>query len=160
MVNLSTIRQSNKSILPSPPTGFVAVFVGATRGIGAGTLKAFVKNTGSGTFYVVGRSKAIFATQLAELESPNANVTIHFIQAEISLLRDVDAVCKTISARESKVDLLFMSAGLLRFFGPHCKCLIEEIDHDNFSTEIRDTNKPKTPLKASTPAWQSITIRA
>ena len=119
MVDLRAVRQSNAA-LRANPSGFVAVFVGATSGIGAGTLKELVKDLSAPKFYVIGRSKTRFSSQLAELKALNSGAVIIFIQAEISLLKNVDSVCEEVASKEAKVDLLFMSAGLLAFGGPHC----------------------------------------
>jgi len=119
MVDLHAVRQSNAA-LRANPSGFVAVFVGATSGIGASTLKELVKGLSAPKFYVIGRSKTRFSSQLAELKAVNSGAVIIFIHAEISLLKNVDAVCEEVASREAKVDLLFMSAGLLAFGGPHC----------------------------------------
>lgn len=120
MVSLSAVRESN-STLRARPSGWVAVFVGATGGIGAGTIKQLVRNSSGPKFYVIGRSEAKFSRQRKELEALNPSAVIVFIQTEISLLRNVDAVCKEIASKEDHVDLLFMSAGLLAFGGPHRK---------------------------------------
>jgi NAD(P)-dependent dehydrogenase (short-subunit alcohol dehydrogenase family) len=110
MVDLRAVRQSNAA-LRANPSGFVAVFVGATSGIGASTLKELVKGLSAPKFYVIGRSETRFSSQLAELKALNSGSVIIFIQAEISLLKDVDAVCEEVASKEAKVDLLFMSAG-------------------------------------------------
>jgi NAD(P)-dependent dehydrogenase (short-subunit alcohol dehydrogenase family) len=120
MVDLGTIRQSNAA-LKARPSGFIAIFVGATSGIGASTLRELVKDLSAPRFYVVGRSKTRFSNQLAELKALNSGAEVVFIQTEISLLKNVDAVCEQVASKEAKVDLLFMSAGLLAFAGPHCE---------------------------------------
>lgn len=120
MVSLSSVRESNSTLQARPP-GWVAVFVGATSGIGAGTIKQLVRNSFSPKFYVIGRSEAKFSRQRKELEVLNPSAVIVFVQTEISLLRNVDAVCKEIASKEDYIDLLFMSAGSLAFGGPHCK---------------------------------------
>lgn len=120
MVNLSTVRTSNAE-LRARAHGLVGVFVGATGGIGASTLRELTIRLSAPRFYVIGRSETKFVAQRDELLALNPSAIITFLQAEVSLLRDVDAVCKTIAAKEEYVDLLFMSAGFLAFGGPDCK---------------------------------------
>ncbi|EMT72005.1 hypothetical protein FOC4_g10003851 [Fusarium odoratissimum] len=101
------------------PQSFVAVFVGATRGIGLATLKALTRALPNPRFYVIGRSKARFAGELALLNEYNPNATIQFVQAEVSLIKAIDGACERIRNLEKHVDLLFMSPGSLAFGGPH-----------------------------------------
>ena len=120
MVAISAVRKANDTLVSRPP-GLVSVFVGATKGIGASALRELVKHLKAPKAYVMGRSKANCASQLTELESLNPQATIIFIETDISLLKNVDAVCKDIVSREPKLDLLYMSPGLLAFGGPDCK---------------------------------------
>ncbi|KAF4339722.1 hypothetical protein FBEOM_6372 [Fusarium beomiforme] len=98
---------------------FVAVFVGATRGIGLATLKVLTRTLPNPRFYVIGRSKARFASELALLNEYNPDATVRFVEAEVSLLKAVDNACRKIIDTEKHVDLLFMSPGSLAFGGPH-----------------------------------------
>ncbi|RDW70263.1 hypothetical protein BP5796_08660 [Coleophoma crateriformis] len=116
MVSITNVRTSNAT-LKNGPSGLVAVFVGATSGIGLGTLKAFAKSTQEPTAYVVGRSKKAAAALLDELQKSNPQAKFHFIESEISLIKNVDAVCEEVKSKESKVDILFMSPGYLSFDG-------------------------------------------
>ncbi|WKT52355.1 hypothetical protein QSH57_002869 [Fusarium oxysporum f. sp. vasinfectum] len=101
------------------PQSFVAVFVGATRGIGLATLKALTRALPNPRFYIIGRSKARFAGVLALLNEYNPNAAIQFVEAEVSLIKGIDGVCERIMNLEKHVDLLFMSPGSLAFGGPH-----------------------------------------
>lgn len=101
--------------------GFVAVFVGATRGIGLATLKTLTRTLKKLRFYVIGRAQAKFEPELTALRECNPDAEIRFLEGEISLLRDVDDVCDRILQSESHLDLLYMSPGSLAFGGPHCK---------------------------------------
>ncbi|CCT72817.1 uncharacterized protein FFUJ_12710 [Fusarium fujikuroi IMI 58289] len=98
---------------------FVAVFVGATRGIGLATLKVLIRTLPNPRIYVIGRSKASFAGELALLNEHNPNATIQFVEAEVSLIKAIDSACERIMKLEKHVDLLFMSPGYLAFGGPH-----------------------------------------
>ena len=120
MVDISAIRKANGTLGSRAP-GLVSVFVGATQGIGAGTLRELVKHLKAPKVYLLGRSEARSAGQLAQLRHLNPDASILFIETEVSLLKNVDAVCQDISARESSLDLLYMSPGRLTFGGPDCK---------------------------------------
>ncbi|CAG8970873.1 hypothetical protein HYALB_00000852 [Hymenoscyphus albidus] len=89
--------------------GLVAVFIGATSGIGLGTLKQFAKQSSSPQIYIAGCSESAAASILKELESLNPKGTYVFQETEITLLKNVDKVCEEIKSKEEKVDLLFMS---------------------------------------------------
>lgn len=91
----------------------VAVFVGATSGIGMGTLKQYAKYAQGGKAYIVGRSKVAAQPLLDELKVSNPTGNFEFIESEISLIKNVDIVCEAIKAKEKKVDILFMSPGFL-----------------------------------------------
>ena len=122
MVKATAVRQYiefNKE----QDVGLVCVFVGATSGIGAGTLETMVQKLRKSTFYVLGRSASRFTNQRAKLESLSPSCKIVFIEAEVSLLSAVDAACKQIAASEQRVDYLYMSPGLLPLNGPQCTCL-------------------------------------
>lgn len=127
MVNLATIRQSNARFAADEHhKGLVCVFAGATSGIGAGTLESMARmlRKKSPTFYVVGRSAARFdSQQRAKLEELNPSSRLVFLEAELTLLEHVDAVCEKIVAAEQKVDYLYMSQGLMPLNAPQCTSL-------------------------------------
>lgn len=108
MVSLKAIRAANNSI-PSSPR--VAVFLGATSGIGLAALEALLQNTTPSKVYIIGRSQSKFASSLDNLGNLNKNTKLVFIEAQVSLLKEVDRVCKSIDAQESHVDLLWLSQG-------------------------------------------------
>ncbi|MCJ1250458.1 hypothetical protein MMC30_007686 [Trapelia coarctata] len=116
MVSIKDVRLSNSSLKVGPP-GMVALFVGATSGIGEATLKQFAKSSNAPKVYIVGRSKTSATSLLKELETLNPQGTFNFIQSEISLIRNVDAVCNEIKGKEKKMDLVFLSPGFLTFAG-------------------------------------------
>lgn len=123
MVKASTIRQHNASFAREHHAGLVCVFAGATSGIGAGTLERMALMLEAPTFYVIGRSRSRFTRQQVKIEHLNPSCKVIFLEAEVSLLSDVDAVCKQIIAAEQKVDYLYMSPGLMPLNGPQCTCL-------------------------------------
>ncbi|KAL4770690.1 hypothetical protein BDW60DRAFT_223786 [Aspergillus nidulans var. acristatus] len=111
MVSLQAMLSHNAGICSSLPAGLVAVFVGATSGIGAATLKAFAKYTRVPRAYFVGRSQTAADTIIAECKALNPGGEYVFIEADISLIRTVDEVCARIKARETRLDILFLSQG-------------------------------------------------
>ena len=120
MVNITAVRASNASFKDSKES-LTALFVGATSGIGMGTLKQFAKHAYAPKVYIVGRSKNAASDLLDELTSSNPQATFVFLEAEISLMRKVDEVCEEIKTKEKKLDILFMSPGYLSFEGRNGK---------------------------------------
>lgn len=117
MVSLKDIRSSNATFKATSPNSLTAVFVGATRGIGQATVKQFAKRANAPTIYLIGRSKAAAANQLEELHSLNPAATINFMDAQISLMKEVDKVCQEITAKEKRVDILCLSPGYITLGG-------------------------------------------
>ncbi|CAD6574369.1 MAG: hypothetical protein ASARMPRED_006680 [Alectoria sarmentosa] len=118
MVKATKIRQCNARFASEHHAGLVCVFAGATSGIGASTFERMALMLHAPTSYVLGRSAARLASQRARLESLNPNCQVVSLEAEVSLLSGVDAVCKQITAVEQKVDILYMSPGLYPLNGP------------------------------------------
>lgn len=75
--SLAQVHASNATISSLPP-GLVAVFVGATSGIGEAALKEFVKNAKKPKCYLVGRSGQAANRIIGECKSlnPDANYTV------------------------------------------------------------------------------------
>jgi NAD(P)-dependent dehydrogenase (short-subunit alcohol dehydrogenase family) len=117
MVAIHQVREHNAA-LGGEDAGLVALFTGATRGIGAATLHQLVRCLNKPTIYAVGRSATQFAHQQAELQSLNPGAHIKFIEANITLLREVDRVCQLVAEAEERLDLLFMSPGFIPVNGP------------------------------------------
>jgi len=118
MVNIKDVRKSNLAFkLSGHASGLVAIFVGATSGVGMGTLKQFAKYATAPKVYVIGRSKTGATPLLNELKALNPEATFAFIETEISLIKNVDLACDEIKSKEKKVDILFMSPGYLSFDG-------------------------------------------
>ena len=57
MVSLSDVQSSNAQVATELPPGLVAVFVGATNGIGEYSLKEFARHARKPRVYFVGRSQ-------------------------------------------------------------------------------------------------------
>lgn len=126
MVKLDIIRAANTAFFQSRP--LVAVFAGATAGIGESTLRALASAHGSNgkglRVYVAGRRKEAAEKILADCSRVCPAGNFIFVRAnDLSLLEDVDKVCAEIArleqehsgAEKARVDLLYMSQGDFTF---------------------------------------------
>ncbi|KJZ79459.1 hypothetical protein HIM_00928 [Hirsutella minnesotensis 3608] len=105
--------RAHNATLASRPPGLVAVFTGATRGIGAETLRQLLTHLAKPTVYMVGRSLSKFADKLAELRALNEEATIEFIEADVTLLGEVNRAADVILGKVHHVDIVCMSQGHL-----------------------------------------------
>jgi NAD(P)-dependent dehydrogenase (short-subunit alcohol dehydrogenase family) len=121
MVNIKDVRVSNADFKASKPS-VVAVFVGATSGIGLATVKHLAAAAVKPTIYILGRSKSSASPLLDELAKINPQATVNFIETEISLIKNIDKACEEIVSKEKKVDLLFLSPGGVSLGGRDGKC--------------------------------------
>ena len=112
MVSLKAAHSANSS-LAQQHEALTAVFVGATSGIGVETLKLFAQNVPKPTATIIGRNRNKFEPELQNLRTLNPDGVYNFIEAEIALIKNVDAVCKQIREQTSNVDLLYLSQGYL-----------------------------------------------
>ena len=112
MVPLPLVQSSNHLIPSALPPHLIAVFVGATSGIGEATLKQFAKHTVQPRAYFVGRSQDAGDRIAAECKALNPDGEYIFIKADVSMIRVVDEVCEGIKAKEKTINILFLSAGL------------------------------------------------
>lgn len=113
MVSYTDIQSSNSRIASTLPPGLVAVFVGATSGIGEYSLKQFAKHARQPRVYFVGRSQEAGDRIAAECKALNTEGEYTFVKADTSLIRNVDQVCYKIKSKEKAVNLLFLSTGTL-----------------------------------------------
>ncbi|KAK3356753.1 hypothetical protein B0T25DRAFT_497447 [Lasiosphaeria hispida] len=113
MVALEQIRSSNSKIAATFRPGLVAVFAGATNGVGETSLKQFTKNAIKPRIYFLGRSKESGERVLKELRELNPEGEYIFISVDVSLLRSVDNVCSEIKTKETAINLLFLSTGTM-----------------------------------------------
>lgn len=118
MVPYRQIQASN-ALINDETAPRVSVFAGATSGIGKFTLKALVETEASIRVYLIGRksSKEHMHAFIQELQSINPKAEIIWTEGEISLLAETKRICEIIKSRESRVDLLFLSAGYAPFRG-------------------------------------------
>ncbi|KAK1145888.1 hypothetical protein N8T08_003834 [Aspergillus melleus] len=114
MAKLDQVRTSNAAINSQRPE-LVAVFVGATSGIGEGTAKELANTVKKPTIHLIGRNEATGSRILDELKAANPEGSFHFIKSDVSLLKNVDKACDEIKKKEESIDLLFMSTGYMGF---------------------------------------------
>ncbi|KAF7561375.1 hypothetical protein G7046_g2759 [Stylonectria norvegica] len=111
MVTLDQVEQANNE---APPAGIVAVFAGATAGIGELALKGFTKHTLHPRIYFIGRSQEAGDRLQKELKALNAQGEYNFVKADMSLLKNVDEVCRDIKKRETAINVLLLTQGTLK----------------------------------------------
>lgn len=115
MVDLDKVQSSNNQVSTVYPDGLVAVFAGATAGIGETSLREFARHTSKPRIYIIGRSEEACDRLDADLRLVNPAGQYTFIRSDVSLLRNVDDVCRQIRSRETAINVLFMSQGTLNF---------------------------------------------
>ncbi|ORY05714.1 hypothetical protein BCR34DRAFT_675602 [Clohesyomyces aquaticus] len=101
MVTLSTVRATNAQLgsLNNPTT---AAFVGGTSGIGRATLLALARRkTNVLKVYIFERNAASHQPLLDELKTVNKNGQFIFLEARVSLLKDIKKVCEKIKEKEA-----------------------------------------------------------
>ncbi|PTB66486.1 hypothetical protein BBK36DRAFT_1201334 [Trichoderma citrinoviride] len=116
MVSYKEIQASN-ALINDATAPRVSVFVGGTSGVGKFTIRALVSTGASVKIYLVGRksSEEPMRAFIQELSAINPKADIVWTEGEVSLLADVKKICEFIKEKESRVDLLFLSAGYAPF---------------------------------------------
>ncbi|KAL4783511.1 NAD(P)-binding protein [Aspergillus varians] len=125
MVSLKTVQASNAGLRAL--SKITALFVGGTSGIGQSTLRQLARCADSPTAYIVGRNKARAGPFLSELQQLSPKGHFHFIEADVSLVRNVDAACKQITQQEKHLNFIFMTPGGISLGGRNET--VEGIDH-------------------------------
>lgn len=118
MVSYTEITASN-ALINDATAPRVAVFVGGTSGIGKLTIKALVTTGASVRIYLVGRKESEERTRvfIQELEAINSKAEVVWVEGEIALLAETKRICQIIRSKESRIDLLFLTAGYAPFGG-------------------------------------------
>ena len=114
MVPLSTVHASNASIASSHIASGTALFVGATSGLGLATLEAYAAHSKNPKIYIVARNEAKLSAIISKLKTLNPEAKYFSILFGVSILKNVDTACSTVSANESKLDLLILSPGFFK----------------------------------------------
>ncbi len=116
MVSLQAIRKSNARVAELPE-GLVALFLGATSGIGQSALIQFAQYAVRPRIYIVARRASATKPLLAELRAKNPGATYTVIEKDVSLICETNDVVEFVKARETKLDRLFESVGFISFTG-------------------------------------------
>lgn len=120
MVGATEIAENNVAYTNEQHTGLVCVFAGATAGIGRATLERLATMVHSSTFYILGRNKQRHAAWLDHLRATSSNSKFIYVEAQASLISDIDEACDQILSAEERVDILCMSPGGMPFAGAKC----------------------------------------
>ena len=117
MPSLAIVRAANAAFTPSYFP--VAIFVGATSGIGKATAEAFARYTkGNAHIILVGRNKDAADGVLASFPTPTSPEAKHeFVACDMSLLANVRATTEALLARVPKLNLLVLSPGFMSLRG-------------------------------------------
>lgn len=115
MVSLVAVRVSNKQIPTALPKNLVAVFAGATSGIGLATLKRFVNYAVEPRIYLFARNPTSAERVIAECRQLNPQGEYVFVKVDLSLVKETDRACDEVKSKEKLVNLAFLSAGELSF---------------------------------------------
>lgn len=120
MVGATEIAKNNVAYTDEQHSGLVCVFAGATAGIGRATLERLATMVHSSTFYILGRNKQRHAAWIDQLKASSLNSKFVYVEAQVSLISDIDKACDQILSAERKVDILCMSPGGMPFAGAKC----------------------------------------
>jgi NADP-dependent 3-hydroxy acid dehydrogenase YdfG len=116
MVRIQEVKTELSTLKRLGP-GLVAVFVGGTSGIGENTAREIVRHSTSPRIYLVGRSQEQADRIKADFQTINPEAQTRFIKGDVSSLRNVDKICDEIKQSENKINLLFLTAGILTMSG-------------------------------------------
>lgn len=116
MVAIGAVRKSNAQIAKLPE-GLVALFLGATSGIGRSALVQFAKYAVRPRIYIVARRASATTALLDELHKTNQGAICTVIEKDVSLIRETNDVVEFVKARESRLDLLMKTVGYVGFSG-------------------------------------------
>ncbi|KAI0099312.1 hypothetical protein GGR51DRAFT_395830 [Nemania sp. FL0031] len=116
MVSYKEVQASN-ALINDATAPRIAVFVGGTSGIGKFTIRALAGTGASTKIYLVGRksSEERMREFIRELHAINPKAEVVCTEGEVALLADTKRVCDIIKTKESRVDLLFLTAGYAPF---------------------------------------------
>ncbi|KAF7370058.1 hypothetical protein MSAN_00635800 [Mycena sanguinolenta] len=91
----------------------VAVFVGATSGVGQGMVEAFARYVhGRAHIIIVGRNQSAATKILAGLPKPRGDNWKHeFVPCDVSLMANVRSACAEVRVKCSRINFLVLTAG-------------------------------------------------
>ena len=118
MVSYEEIQASN-ALINDATAPQVAIFAGGTSGVGKSTIEALVGTGVSVRIYLVGRKSSgeRMHAFIQDLHAVDPKAEVIWTEGEISLLAETKRICEVIKTKESRVDLLFLTAGYAPFSG-------------------------------------------
>lgn len=118
MVSIKTVNAPNAWVTSLPP-GLVAIFIGSTSGIGQSSLQHFAHHAPSPRIYTVAHPAAVASHEdfLTSLRQSDPGGTYKLSTADTLLVSEVDRVAEAVRRDETKLDILFLSAGFMPFEG-------------------------------------------
>ncbi|KAK9414954.1 putative NAD(P)-binding domain-containing protein [Seiridium unicorne] len=107
MVSLKVVQQSNAQVA-NLPRGLVALFIGATSGIGESALQHFAQHAPAPRIYTVARPSTAASHEklISSLRLSKPEGTYKLITADVSLVSEIDKVVKAVVNKETKIDFL------------------------------------------------------
>ncbi|RHZ57075.1 hypothetical protein CDV55_105885 [Aspergillus turcosus] len=118
--NTASSSNAGNRVLPN----ITALFVDGTSGISQSTLRQLARHADSPTAYIIGRNEARASPFLSELRQLSPKGRFHFIEADVSLVRNVDAACRQILQQEKQLNFLFMTPGGISLGGQNGMLLL------------------------------------
>jgi NAD(P)-dependent dehydrogenase (short-subunit alcohol dehydrogenase family) len=119
------------------------VITGGTTGIGLATAKAFID--AGANVWITGRNAANLQKASAKIDNPKLNTVV----SDTSKLADISILEKAIAESGSKVDVLFLNAGIATFEP------IEKVTEENFDAQFNTNVKGHfSPCKSYFHIWQ------
>ncbi|KAH7408729.1 hypothetical protein DE146DRAFT_606208 [Phaeosphaeria sp. MPI-PUGE-AT-0046c] len=115
MVAYSAVLASNAQISAHTPNPFVAVFAGATTGIGEATLTTLIKYLTQPRVYLFARNEASAERVIAKCRQINPQGHYTFVKVDLSSIKETDHACDYVKCNEKSVNLVVASAGELTF---------------------------------------------
>lgn len=117
MVAYSTVLASNAQIAEHVSKPFVAIFAGATSGIGEATLFTLIKYVPEPRVYLFARNETSAERVIANCRQINPKGQYIFVKADLSSIKETDQACDYVKKHEKSVNLAFLSAGEIRWEG-------------------------------------------
>ncbi|KAI0783745.1 hypothetical protein C8Q75DRAFT_781813 [Abortiporus biennis] len=97
----------------------IALFIGATSGIGQATAEAFARATkGNAHIIICGRNRIAGEATIAQFPKPTSSDAIHeFIECDVSLMKNVQHITDSLISRLPKLNYLLVSQGIFTMRG-------------------------------------------
>lgn len=115
VTSLSQIKQDIEEYTQHPKLNNpVALFIGATNGIGLNTILDYAKatiNCDSITIYIGGRDQTKGESVIADIKKINPKATVHFLLHNMVYVKEAKKLADTVKSKETQLNLVFISSG-------------------------------------------------